>query len=101
MAGSLKHALGTLYAVNSPYFKDRFNPETKVLESMIYYWMCRYEEARDALADFSVTGTGEALALDYRALARGCEASATTPVFTPKEVKGMRDADSPRTLRAL
>jgi tetratricopeptide (TPR) repeat protein len=53
MAGSLKHALGTLYAVNSPYFKDRFNPETKVLESMIYYWMCRYEEARDALADFS------------------------------------------------
>jgi hypothetical protein len=39
--------------VNSPYFKDRFNPETKVLESMIYYWMCRYEEARDALADFS------------------------------------------------
>jgi ADP-ribosylglycohydrolase len=52
-----------------------------------------------ALADFSVTGTGDALALDYRALARGREASATTPVFTPKEVKGMRTYDlmaSPR-----
>ena len=52
-----------------------------------------------AVADFSVTGTGDALALDYRALARGREAAATTPVFTPREVKGMRTYDlmaSPR-----
>lgn len=53
MAGSMKHGLGTLYSVNSPYFKYRFNPEAKVLESMIYYWICRYDEARNALADFS------------------------------------------------
>ncbi len=53
MAGSMKHGLGTIYSVHSPYFKNRFNPEAKVLESMIYYWICRYDEARNALADFS------------------------------------------------
>lgn len=61
-----------------------------------------------AISGFTVTGTGDALALDYQALARGREAAATTPVFTPREVKGMRTYDlmaSPRihagqTLRA-
>lgn len=53
MAGSMKHGLGTLYSVNSPYFQYSFNPEAKVLETMIYYWICRYDEARNALADFS------------------------------------------------
>ncbi len=55
MAGSVKHALGALYSAHSPYFKDRFNPEGKVLESMIYYWVCRYDDARNALADFADT----------------------------------------------
>jgi hypothetical protein len=53
MSGSMKHALGTLYAVNAPYFKEHFNPEAKILESMIYYWMCRYDDARNSLADFA------------------------------------------------
>jgi tetratricopeptide (TPR) repeat protein len=53
MSGSLKHALGTLYATNAPYFREHFNPEAKVLESMIYYWMCRYDDARSALAEFA------------------------------------------------
>lgn len=53
MSGSLKHALGTLYAVNAPYFKANFNPEAKVLESMIYYWMCRYDDSRASLAEFA------------------------------------------------
>lgn len=53
MAGSVKHALGTLYSVHSPYFENRFNPESKILESMIYYWVCRYDDARNALADFA------------------------------------------------
>ncbi|MFW7381214.1 MAG: tetratricopeptide repeat protein [Oligoflexus sp.] len=53
LGGSPKHALGSLYGVHSPYFKGLFNPETKVLESMIYFWMCRYDEARNALADFA------------------------------------------------
>jgi tetratricopeptide (TPR) repeat protein len=55
MAGSVKHALGALYSAHSPYFKDRFNPEGKVLESMIYYWVCRYDDARNSLADFADT----------------------------------------------
>jgi tetratricopeptide (TPR) repeat protein len=53
LAGSVKHALGSLYSAHSPYFKDRFNPESKVLESMIYYWVCRYDDARTALAEFA------------------------------------------------
>ncbi|MBC7531047.1 MAG: hypothetical protein H7318_05665 [Oligoflexus sp.] len=60
MSGSLKHALGTLYAVNAPYFKDHFNPEAKVLESMIYYWMCRYDDSRSVLAEFA-DGNREAI----------------------------------------
>lgn len=60
MSGSLKHALGTLYAVNAPYFKDQFNPEARVLESMIYYWMCRYDDARAVLAEFA-DGNREAI----------------------------------------
>lgn len=53
MSGNPRHALGTLYGVHSPYFKDSFNPEGKVLEAIIYYWMCRYEDGRNSLADFA------------------------------------------------
>ena len=53
MGGRPKHALGSLYGVHSPYFKDRYNPESRILESMIYFWMCRYDEARNSLADFA------------------------------------------------
>lgn len=53
MSGSMKHALGTLYGVNAPYFANHFNPEAKVLESIIYYWMCRYDDARRSLAEFA------------------------------------------------
>lgn len=52
MSGRPKHALGSLYGAHTPYFKNVYNPEGKVLESMIYFWMCRYDEARNALADF-------------------------------------------------
>lgn len=62
----------------------------------------------NALDGGKVHGTGEALALDFEALAPGREAAATTPVFTPREVLRMRTYDlmaSPRihagqTLRA-
>ena len=37
-----------------------------------------------------VSGTGDALAIDLAALAPGGEASVTTPVFTPPEVRRMR-----------
>lgn len=53
LSGRPKHALGTLYGVNSPYFSELHNPEAKVLESMVYFWMCRYDDSRNALADFA------------------------------------------------
>lgn len=52
-----------------------------------------------ALDALKVHGTGEALAIDFLALAPGREAAATTPVFTPVDVLKMRTYDlmaSPR-----
>ncbi len=68
----------------------------------------RPQPGRTALEGVKVTGTGKALAIDFMSLARGREAAATTPVFTPLEVTKMRTYDlmaSPRihagqTLRA-
>lgn len=53
MGGNPKHALGTLYGVHSPYFKDLYNPESDLLDAMVYYWMCRYDHSRNALANFA------------------------------------------------
>jgi tetratricopeptide (TPR) repeat protein len=52
MAGYPNHALGMLYSVRGPFYPDAFNPEATMLASIIYYWMCRYNDARNELADF-------------------------------------------------
>ncbi len=52
MGGHPNHALGTLYAVESPFFAQRYNPEVPILRSMVFYWLCRYEDSRTALAEF-------------------------------------------------
>ncbi len=52
MGGYPNHALGALHSVESPFFKDRFNPEAPILRSMIYFWLCQYDYSRNALADF-------------------------------------------------
>jgi tetratricopeptide (TPR) repeat protein len=52
MAGYPNHALGMLFSVRSPFFKEAFNPEATMLASIIYYWMCRYNDSRNELADF-------------------------------------------------
>lgn len=52
MSGNPKHALGSLYGSSSPFFEETNNPEVKVLESIVYFWMCRYGDARNSLADF-------------------------------------------------
>lgn len=52
MAGYPNHALGALYGSESIFFQNKFNPETSILASIIYYWMCRYTDARNALAEF-------------------------------------------------
>jgi len=53
MAGYPNHALGALHGVESPFFDKVFNPEASVLRAITYYWMCRYEDSRTALADFT------------------------------------------------
>lgn len=53
MSGNPNHALGSLYGAGSTYFNDIYNPEAKVLEAVVYYWMCRYGDARNSLADFA------------------------------------------------
>ena len=52
MAGYPNHALGSIHSVRSPFFKDTFNPEATMLASIIYYWMCRYDDSRTELALF-------------------------------------------------
>jgi hypothetical protein len=52
LAGYPNHALGMLHGVRSPFFKETFNPEGTMLASIIYYWMCRYDDSRAELAEF-------------------------------------------------
>lgn len=52
MAGFPNHALGMIYSAQSPFFEDRFNPELPLLKSIIYFWMCRYQDSLVALVDF-------------------------------------------------
>ncbi len=53
MAGFPNHSLGILYGVNSPFFTDRFNPEATILRSIVFYWICRYDDSKAALAEFT------------------------------------------------
>jgi len=53
MGGYPNHALGALHGTESPFFDKVFNPEASVLRAITYYWMCRYEDSRTALADFT------------------------------------------------
>jgi tetratricopeptide (TPR) repeat protein len=52
MGGYPMHALGAIHGAESPFFSQVFNPESTMLKSMIYYWLCQYDESRNALADF-------------------------------------------------
>jgi tetratricopeptide (TPR) repeat protein len=70
LAGYPNHALGMIYGVRSPFFKDTFNPEATMLSSIIYYWMCRYDDSRQELASFMTNHQKSIDALD-RYLARG------------------------------
>jgi len=45
-------ALGNIHTLNSPYFVDRFYPESLVLKSVIYFGNCWYEESNDTVTSF-------------------------------------------------
>jgi tetratricopeptide (TPR) repeat protein len=52
MAGFPNHALGAIHGIESPFFKDSFNPEATLLRSIILYWMCSYSDSDRALQEF-------------------------------------------------
>jgi tetratricopeptide (TPR) repeat protein len=52
MAGYPARAMGAAYAATSPFFADRFNPDVYFLNATLYYWICQYGYARQALAQF-------------------------------------------------
>jgi tetratricopeptide (TPR) repeat protein len=52
MAGYPARALGAAYAATSPFFSDRFNPDVYFLNATLYYWICQYDYARQALTGF-------------------------------------------------
>jgi hypothetical protein len=52
LAGFPKHSLGALHGASSPFFKDRYNPEVALLRALEYYWMCRYDDSKTAMAEF-------------------------------------------------
>ncbi len=64
MGGYPMHALGALYAAESPFYTEVFNPEAPMLRSMIHYWLCRYDDSRNALADFMEKYEGDVEKLD-------------------------------------
>lgn len=55
MGGYPMHALGALHAVESPFYAKVYNPEAPIVRALVHYWLCRYEESRSALADFTET----------------------------------------------
>ena len=52
MNGNPNHALGALYSLSTPFFSDRYNPESSILKAIIYFWICHYDKSKNALADF-------------------------------------------------
>jgi len=45
-------ALGMVHSVHSPYFDDRFRPESFVLKSTTYFQMCHFDRVRVTLDTF-------------------------------------------------
>jgi hypothetical protein len=52
MHGNPNHALGSLYSLQTPFFDEKYNPESSILKAIIYFWICHYDKSRNALADF-------------------------------------------------
>jgi hypothetical protein len=45
-------ALGNLHSLNSPFFDDEYYPEAPILQSVILFYNCRFDEVRTALDEF-------------------------------------------------
>jgi tetratricopeptide (TPR) repeat protein len=45
MAGQYPAALGNIHTIKSPYFPNAFYPEADVLEAVIFFTLCHYDDA--------------------------------------------------------
>ncbi len=45
-------ALGNLHTLNSPYFADQYFPESRVLQALILFYNCKYDEAQAVVKEF-------------------------------------------------
>jgi hypothetical protein len=46
-------ALGNLHSLNSPFFNDQYYPEAPILQSVILFYNCQFEQVRLTLDDFN------------------------------------------------
>ena len=46
------NALGNIHTIHSPFFNNRFFPESYVLQAVTYLRLCRYDEVKDSLKKF-------------------------------------------------
>ncbi len=46
-------ALGNLHSLNSPFFNDRYYPEAPILQAVIFFYNCRFEEVRLIIDEFN------------------------------------------------
>lgn len=45
-------ALGSLHTLNSPFFADQYFPESRVLQALILFYNCRYDESEEVVKQF-------------------------------------------------
>ena len=52
MAGFPNRAMGAVYAASSPFYEDMYNPDIRLLDAVLSYWLCDYDQARTKLFKF-------------------------------------------------
>jgi tetratricopeptide (TPR) repeat protein len=48
------NVLGTIHTIHSPFFENRFFPESYILQSITFLRLCRYKQVKASLARFKV-----------------------------------------------
>ena len=54
-AAKFRSALGQFHTLHSPYYEDYFQPESLILRSLVYLYICQYDEMEKTLAFFEKT----------------------------------------------
>ncbi len=70
------NTLGNIHTLHSPFFANRFYPESYILQAITYLRLCRYESVKDAMKFFkkrykSVYGDVKAMLNKYRGDPKG------------------------------